>query len=72
MAKKVVSTYLYPSRYGSSSSMIVRQEGDNYVLADEFGEYTTSAWYLDKNCADPNRTSEKRLSKLFGGRKDKS
>jgi hypothetical protein len=70
MAKKEISTYKYPSRFGSHTSMIVRQEGDSFVLEDEFGEYTTERFYLENNCADPHRTAQRRLTKLFGGGKN--
>ena len=71
MAKKTTSTYAYPSRFGSHSSMIIKEEGDKITCEDEFGTYQTDRSYIDKNMADPNRTSQKRLKKLFEGKKDK-
>ncbi len=68
MAKtKVVSTYQYPSRFGSHSSMIKSRDGTIVVCTDEFGDYTTQAWRLDNGLTDPNRTSQKRLGRLFDG-----
>lgn len=69
MAKKQTSDYKYPSRFGSSSSMIIRENGDEITCEDEFGQYTTKRSYINDNCTDPNRCCEKRLGKLFGGKK---
>ena len=70
--KEKVSKYPYPSRFGSHSEMVVREAdpvGFAVVCADEYGESTTEASRLDNGLADPHRCSEKRLGKLFAGKK---
>lgn len=71
-AKVVQNQYPYPSRYGSHSSMIVKDEkgnektiGDLVVLSDENGEYTTSRNKLDNGLTDPSRVFGRVLSKLL-------
>jgi len=50
-----------PSRYGSHSSMVVRElEGGRVVCQDDVGEYTTLKSRLDNGMADPNRYSTSR------------
>jgi hypothetical protein len=63
--------YPYPSRFGSHKIMVVREEGENVVCVDEFGEYTTNKQRLDDGIADPKRYAEKRIQKLFQGRENK-
>lgn len=70
MVKKNENNYPYKSRFGSHSTMVVRQEGEKSVCLDEFGEYTTESWRVDCGLADPNRCSQKRLGKLFSGKKE--
>lgn len=72
MAKKVVSTYPYPSRYGSHLTMVVSENGDTVTCEDEFGKYSTKKGYLDSGLTDPNRTATSRLGKLLQGKKEKS
>jgi len=52
--KKDTKVYEYPSRFGSHSSMVVREDGDSIICKDEFGEYKTERLRLDVG-ADPNR-----------------
>lgn len=66
------SKYPYPSRFGSSSSMVVREEDGFVYCVDEYGEYKTAKCRLDDGLADPNRTSIHRLGKLFEGKKEKN
>ncbi len=70
MAKKFVSTYPFPSRFGSHSSMVLSQNEDEVLCEDEFGRYSTSKKNLDSGLADPNRTATSRISKLFQSKKD--
>lgn len=72
--KEKKSTYPYPSRYGSSKSMQIGEEDNSgfVICKDEFGEYKTEEWRLDNGLIDPNRTTQTRLSPLFGGKKDKN
>ena len=63
--------YPYPSRFGSHKSMVVREDGENVVCVDEFGEYTTPKNRVDSGIADPNRYAENRIQKLFQGRENK-
>lgn len=52
--KKAV--YVYPTRYGSSRSMVIRElDGGKVICKDEFGEYETDANRLDDGTADPAR-----------------
>ena len=76
MAKKVQP--LYPSFFGSHSSMIDEEETAKLndpklvVLKDEDGFYTTERNRLDTKMADPNRYPTARLDRLFkhGKKKD--
>jgi len=73
--KEKVSSYPYPSRYGTHKSMVldtqVASNGQTYAkCADEYGEYITPLSNVDSGLSDPNRTSQKRLSKLFSGKKE--
>ncbi len=73
MAKtKVVSTYQYPSRFGSHKSMLIHDKPaqPGFILCgDEYGDYYTEEYRLDNGLADPNRTAQSRLNKLFSGTK---
>lgn len=68
--KEKVAKYLYPSFYGSHSSMIMNEETEKLedksmvVLQDEFGLYTTYRNRLDTGLADPKRYEESRLVRL--------
>lgn len=62
--------YLYPSRFGTHKTMVVREEGDNVVCQDEFGEYVTPKIRVDNGCADPNRYNISRIGKLFAGHRE--
>ena len=61
--------YPHKSRFGTHKEMVVREEGNNVVCADEFGEYTTPKDRVDNGLADPNRYAVPRLGKLFAGHK---
>lgn len=65
--KEVVSKYPFPSRFGSHQSMVVEDIGETVKCKDEFGEYLTLKSNLDNGLADKNRTSQKRLGRLFDG-----
>jgi hypothetical protein len=69
--KEKVSTYPYPSYFGSHKSMLITEtEGSELVICqDEFGTYSTFRSRLDNGLTDPARTSEKRLTKLFQSKK---
>ena len=61
--------YLYPTRFGSHSSMIddektseLNDEENKVVLLDEHGYYITSKDRLDSGLADPKRTDGRRLN----------
>ena len=62
------SEYPYPSRFGTHKSMVVREDGDTVVCADEHGEYVTPKNRVDNGLADPSRYAESRIQKLFQGR----
>lgn len=64
----MAANYPYPSRFGTHKSMVVREEGDNVVCQDEFGEYITPKNRVDNGCADPNRYTIVRINRLFAGR----
>ena len=76
VAPVAASKYLYPSRFGSHASMVVREPGedpsdlqaDQVVCKDEYGEYVTLRSRLDNGLADPVRHAQSRLGKLFAGR----
>ncbi len=78
MAKKEKgSGYAFPSHFGSHKSMINEEatktapEG-HVVCTDEFGDYITPTDRLDNGLADPCRSAQARLSKLFAKKeKDK-
>ena len=72
MSKKpeVKVKYAYKTRFGSTSDMVVRVEGDDSVCVDEFGEYKTPTSRINSGLADPNRCNPSRLSKLFQGKKE--
>lgn len=74
MAKKEVSNYKYPSRFGSHKTMVVSGPDDKGMVEceDEFGIYSTHQSNLDSGFCDPKRTSQRRLDKLFQGKKEKS
>ncbi len=63
--------YPYPSRFGSSKSMLVDVPSVDGMCTceDEYGLYQTEEWRLDNNLTDPNRTATSRIGKLFEGRK---
>lgn len=50
-------TITTPSAYGSHSSMVVEENGDEVTCEDERGKYTTLRSRLDSGLADPNRWS---------------
>ena len=59
--------YLYPSRFGSHSSMIDEEktselnDGNKVVLVDEHGYYITERNRLDSGLADPKRWNGRRM-----------
>ena len=59
--------YLYPSRFGSHSSMIDEEktfelnDENKVVLLDEHGYYITSRDRLDNGISDPRRADGRRL-----------
>jgi hypothetical protein len=54
------TTITTPSRFGSHSSMIVRElENGRVVCVDEFGEYETDRSRIDSGAADVNRWARK-------------
>lgn len=67
MAKKKViipevkAKYEYPSRYGTHSSMILKEETEDIgmeevvICKDEYGKYATTTRHVDSGMADPNR-----------------
>ena len=56
MAKDKVDKYMYPSRFGSHQTMVIKTNEDGTVVCkDEYGEYTTMSKRLDNGAADPNR-----------------
>lgn len=72
--KTKVSLYKYefPSRFGSHSSMIVKDDKgiektceNLVVLKDENGEYSTERKYLDTGLVDPNRAFGRVLLKIL-------
>lgn len=75
------SSYKYPSRFGSHSSMVVESatndrseydgDADLVVCEDEFGQYETSRTRLDNGLADPNRYLSSRLGRLYEKAVDK-
>ena len=70
MAKE--ETYLFPSRYGSHKSMVIKEDGEIVTCKDEYGEYKTSKDRLDTGGADPNRYASSRdLYKSNKVKKDK-
>ncbi len=46
---------IFPSRFGSHRSMVVRSLLGRVVCLDEKGEYSTLEDRLDNGLADPNR-----------------
>lgn len=80
MAAKKEEKYKCPSRFGSHTSMVVTDEGeeakselnDNEVICeDEFGRYKTKRSRLDDGLADPARFASSRLGKLYEKSTDK-
>ena len=70
MAERVIEKqvkYKYPSRFGTHASMVVSEADGMVVCEDEFGQYTTLKNRVDNGCADPNRYTERRISKMFQG-----
>ena len=70
MAKEKEFKPLFPSQYGSHSSMIDVEETkllspELVALRDEHGLYVTLRNRLDTGLADPNRYEVGRLQKLF-------
>ena len=59
--------YLYPTRFGSHSSMIDEEktselnDENKVVLLDEYGYYTTERTRLDNGLADPKRCDGRRI-----------
>lgn len=54
------TTITTPSRYGSHTSMVVRELDDGRVVCkDDVGEYETLKDRLDNGLADPNRWGRK-------------
>ena len=53
-------TVTTPSRYGSHTSMVVRELDDGRVVCrDDIGEYETFKDRLDNGLTDSNRTSSR-------------
>lgn len=71
-SKEKAVKYQYPSYFGSHSSMVVEDCGENHVVCeDEHGKYLTERWRINSGLADPNRCAQHRLNKLFQGKKEK-
>ena len=71
MKTTVKEDYLYPSKYGSHSSMINEEETESLtdknlvVCQDDVGNYTTSRDRLDTGLADPNRYHSDRFVNFY-------
>ncbi len=68
-----VSNYPYPSRFGTSKSMVLGEADINGMVlcGDEYGQYLTHYSNIDSGLLDVARTNQKRLNKLFSGKKEK-
>jgi hypothetical protein len=54
---KSVTKVTTPSHYGSHSSMVVADLGDEVTCKDDRGEYTTLKTSLDNGLSDPKRNA---------------
>lgn len=61
--KTPTAKYEYPSRFGSHSSMIVKDNEDGTsTLKDEFGGYTTPNSRINSGLSDSNRYASDRIA----------